>query len=433
VRYVLDAAYLLVLTIVGPFYWVRRKLKGKPSAPLRKRLFEFPKLPPKTSPRAWIHAVSVGESAAASPLLLRLRESRPDLDVVFTSTTVAGLKTAERSYRDVVVAPSPLDFSFAVERFLDAVAPDVVVLMELELWPNLLRACEKRGIPVLVANARVSRRSFRRYRALARVWPGFLRPIALFLAQDETHKERISGLGVPRSRVVVAGNLKFDAAPTDDGLAHRTEWRRTLGFSEDDKVFVAGSTHPGEDAIVVRAFLRVREAFPRARLVLAPRHLERVPEVTRLLAELHCPAFLRSAPPPPGGASCVVLDTTGELGRLYAAADVAFVGGSLVPIGGHNLLEPAAYGVPMCTGPFVETVAETARLFVEAGSLVETKDEAAMAALVVERFAAPEDARRRGDAARRLIESRRGAAARCAEATLSSLRRESAPERSRDG
>ncbi|HYC76840.1 MAG TPA: 3-deoxy-D-manno-octulosonic acid transferase [Planctomycetota bacterium] len=418
-----DGVYALLAATVGPFWWVRRRWKGKRSPPLGARLGRFEPPPPHDGPTAWFHAVSVGEALAARDLVRRVAEARRDARIVVTCTTAAGLDVARRAYPDATVLPSPLDFSFAVRRFLDALRPTLLTLVELELWPNLLAACGARGVPVLVANARVSERSFGRYRALLRVLPRFLDPVTTFLARGPEHAARLRALGAPEGRVEVAGDLKFDNAEPAEPGALRRRLRAEVGWADDDPVLVAGSTHPGEERAVVEAMRRVRRLFPRCRLVLAPRHLERTREVTALLSSLQFAAVRRSDGASASEAPCLLLDTTGELARWYAAGDVAFVGGSLAPIGGHNLLEPAVYGVPMITGPHLATVRDTARLFAEAGALVEVKDAEALADRVAERFASPDAARRGGAAARSVIAERRGAAARCAEAVLRELDR----------
>ena len=429
----IDCAYVLLLLVVGPFYWVKRRWTGKRTAPIGERLGDFTAPAPASGPRIWIHAVSVGEVLAARGLIASLKERRADVDVFLTATTVAGLDVARKTYPDLRIVPSPLDFSFAVRRFLRSVRPDALVLIELELWPNLLRAAERAGVPVFVANARVSERSAGRYRLLAKIWPGFLRPVSIFLAQGPEHVARLRDLGLKPERIVQAGNLKFDNAVPSEAEPLRSSLRAELGFGPEDRVLVAGSTHPGEERFVIEAFLRIASGTPAARLLLAPRHLERLFEVTALLSALQLRASRRSDRNRPPGCPCVLLDTTGELGRFYAIADVAFVGGTMVPIGGHNLLEPAAFGVPMVTGPHLKSVRDTADLFAEAGALVEVKDAAALAACVGGMFASPEDSRKRGALAKGLIESRRGAAARCADTILAGLRRGAARERMSDG
>lgn len=429
----IDFVYLLLLVVVGPFYWVRRRWSGKRTTPLGERFGRFVPPEPARGPRVWIHAVSVGEVLAARGLIAQVRERRADVEVLLTVTTFAGLEVARKTYPDLRVLPSPLDFSFVVRRFLRLIRPDALVLIELELWPNLLLAAERAGVPVFVANARVSAKSQGRYRLLNRVWPGFLRPVSMFLAQGPEHVARLRDVGVGADRIVLAGNLKFDNAVPAEAEPLRTALRAELGFGPDDRVLVAGSTHPGEERFVIEAFLRIMAGTPSARLLLAPRHLERLSEVTALLSALQLRASRRSDRDRPAGCPCVLLDTTGELGRFYAVADVAFVGGSWAPIGGHNLLEPAAFGVPMVTGPHLKTVRDTADLFAEAGALVEVMDVAAFVACVGGMFASPADSRRRGAAAKGLIESRRGAAARCADTILAGLRRHAARERMSDG
>jgi 3-deoxy-D-manno-octulosonic-acid transferase len=275
---------------------------------------------------------------------------------------------------------------------------------------------------VFVANARVSDRSFFRYRLLTCLWPGFLAPVRSFLVQSARDRDRLLAMNVGADRIAVCGNIKFDNARVEDPSALRREIRRAAAIPEDAPVLVAGSTHPGEEEAVVAAFQAVRRQFPSAVLVLAPRHLERLPEVRGLLDGVGLETLPWSERSSGRSAPCVLVDTIGELGRLYAAADAAFVGGSLAPIGGHNLLEPARFGIPMLAGPHLQTVRTLASTFEQSGALAVVRDRDDLARRVNGDFSDPVGAAARGRKAREVIAENQGAARRCAEAVAQALR-----------
>ena len=291
-------------------------------------------------PRCWIHAVSVGEAAAAAPLVRGIRGRWPALGIVVTTVTPTGARiVAGELGRVATHRYFPIDLPGPVRRALGAVRPRFFVGMETELWPNFLRALASRGVPSMIANGRISDRSFKRYRLVRPLVARMLARITVFAMQSEEDARRIIALGAPAERVVVTGNLKTDLVPAPSS----TDWEALLGLGPDDLLWIAGSTHRGEEAAVLDVFERLRPQFPALRLVLAPRHPERAAEVERLIAERGLRPIRRTALGPGGAArgAAVILDTVGELADLYRLAAVVFVGGSLVPAGGHNMLEPA--------------------------------------------------------------------------------------------
>jgi 3-deoxy-D-manno-octulosonic-acid transferase len=298
-----------------------------------------------------------------------------------------------------------------VNRALDRIRPRAVLLTETELWPAFIRACTRRGIPVVAVNGRISPRSYPRYRRV-RFWFGrVLREVRLFCMQSPEDAARIRDLGAPADRVHVVGNLKFDLAGDEDpGEGARV--RGMLGLAPDRPVLVAGSTHKGEEPVVLEAFARARDAVPDLALVLAPRHPERLDEVAGLLREARLRWARRSQAPVPGETAAILVDTMGELARLYAAGTVVYIGGSLVPVGGHNVLEPAAHGRPVLFGPHMGNFAEMARLFLEQGAGLQVQDAAGLAAGAVRLLADPAEAARMGSAGRRIVATHRGAAQR---------------------
>jgi len=360
-------------------------------------------------PRCWVHAVSVGESAAAVPLVEAIHRRWPELGILVSTITPTGARiVADRLAGTAVHRYFPLDLPGPVRRALEAARPRFFIAIETELWPNFLRALARRRTPAMIANGRISDRSFRRYLRVRWLMRRVLADVSVFAMQSEEDARRIVVLGAPPERVVVTGNLKSDLVPETD--AADAVWRERLGLGATDRLWIAGSTHRGEEAIVLDAFLRARARCPGLVLLLAPRHPERAGEVSELIRERGLAPARRSRLPEgraPG--AVVVLDTVGELATLYALAEVVFVGGSLVPVGGHNVLEPAMRGKPVLYGPHTSNFRESALLLESSGGGLVVKD-----ALELERELSRllEDrdlARRVGDAARTAFAGRQGA------------------------
>jgi 3-deoxy-D-manno-octulosonic-acid transferase len=362
-----------------------------------------------TEPRCWVHAVSVGESAAAVPLVEAIHRRWPELGIVVSTITPTGARiVADRLAGTAVHRYFPLDLPGPVRRALEAARPRFFIAIETELWPNFLRALACRRIPSMIANGRISDRSFRRYLRVRWLMRRVLADVSVFAMQSEEDARRIVALGAPPSRVVVTGNLKSDLVPEPEPAD--AAWRERLGLGTTDRLWIAGSTHRGEEAIVLDAFLRARARYPGLSLLLAPRHPERAAEVEDLIRErgLTPARRSRSADGRAPGA-VVILDTVGELAALYGLAEVVFVGGSLVPIGGHNVLEPAMRGKPVLYGPHTSNFREGAERLQRSGGGIVVKDglelERELSLLLEDR----ELARRTGDAARAAFAGRAGA------------------------
>lgn len=300
-------------------------------------------------PVIWLHAVSVGEVLAVSRLIGELDSAFPRFQVLISTTTRTGQALARERFGATRVFYCPLDLPWAVRAYLQALRPRLLLLAETEFWPNLLSGCVRRQIPVAVVNARISDRSWPRYRFLQRWWRPLLSPLVRVLAQSETDAERLRAIGCAPDRVTVAGNLKFDVRAARQAEATRLLSSAATGL----RFLVAGSTLDGEEAALLEAWPRLLEADPNLAMVLAPRHPERFGAVVALLDKSGLAWVRRSAwkadPLAPG--AIILLDTIGELASVYSIAAVAFVGGSLIPAGGHNPLEPAQFGVPIVTGP----------------------------------------------------------------------------------
>jgi 3-deoxy-D-manno-octulosonic-acid transferase len=364
-------------------------------------------LPPE--PRCWIHAVSVGESAAAVPLVEGIRRRWPELGIVVSTVTPTGARiVSERLAGIAAHRYFPLDLPGPVRRALDGARPRFFIAIETELWPNFLRALARRRVPAMIANGRISDRSFRRYRRVRWLMRNVLADVSVFAMQTDEDARRIVALGAPPERVVVTGNLKSDLLPGTG--ADDAGWRENLGLGADARLWVAGSTHRGEEAVVLDVFQRARARWPALRLLLAPRHPERAGEVEALIRERGLPAARRSRPPAtPVPGTVIILDTVGELASLYGLAEVVFVGGSLVPVGGHNVLEPAMRGKPVLVGPHMSNFREGAELLQRSGGGLVVKDGAELERELARLLEDRDLARRMGEAARTAFAGRQGA------------------------
>jgi 3-deoxy-D-manno-octulosonic-acid transferase len=379
-----------------------------------------------SAPSIWLHAVSLGEMTAAAPLVRALTSRHPHNPLVLTTATVTGRARARGLFGDSVdVRFLPYDTPGAVARFLDRVRPRLAIIMETELWPNLYMECERRGVPLALASARLSAQSVSRYQRFGSLFRGIFSASSLIAAQTALDAERFIAIGAQSARTYVVGNIKFDTEPAPKVLEQGRELRRLFGA--DRPVWIAGSTHSGEEEQVLAAHREVLAAEPGALLLLVPRHPDRFEAVADLLRRREWRFTRRSRGAAPDEATAVVLvDSVGELAALYAAADVAFVGGSLVPIGGHNLLEPAALGLPVLTGPSHANSKDIARLMLEQGAALQVADARELAAAVVSLLADPAERARVGAIGRHIVESNRGAVARVLE-LIEPLLADSAP------
>jgi 3-deoxy-D-manno-octulosonic-acid transferase len=361
----------------------------------------------------WLHAVSVGEVQACAPLVSALYQRHPQLPLTVTTFTPTGAARARALFGNIAhVRYVPYDLPGAVRRFFRRVQPRLAVIFETELWPNLYRECGRRRIPLVLASARLSARSVGRYRRLGALFRDTLSQAHVVAAQGAGDAERFQALGADPASTHVTGNIKFDFE-LPEGLAARGAQLREQ-FAPGRPLWVAGSTHGGEEQTVVEAHRRVRDTHPEALLVLAPRHPARFEEVAQALRHTGLSFVRRSqAEASAGGAAptILLLDSLGELLDFYAAADVAFVGGSLVPVGGHNLLEPAALGVPILTGPNNFNSEEIARLLIARGAAQVVRDAAGLRARVSELLADPAERARMGSLGRACVDGNRGALA----------------------
>ena len=366
-------------------------------------------------PVIWLHAVSVGEVLAVSRLVKELDATLPDYFLAISTTTRTGQGLARERFGANRVFYCPLDLPWAVRAYLRALKPRILILAETEFWPNLLSGCFRRKIPVAVVNARISDRSWPRYRMVRRLWQPLLGRLSLVLAQSETDAERLRALGRKPERVLVAGYLKFDVRATQESDATRVLKALTGGL----RLVVAGSTLEGEEAALVEAWPRLLAADTQLSMVLAPRHPERFGDVAALLEKSGIPWARRSdwrtgtgAPGPLSPGTIVLLDTIGELASIYSLAGVAFVGGSVAEAGGHNPLEPAQFGVPIVMGPhYANFRAITEDLLAHNALRIAGKEE--LAGTLIELLKDSAEADAMGARAKEVFDRQAGATARC--------------------
>ena len=426
----------LVALLLTPYWIVQGLRHGKYFSNLGQRLgFSFPTLSKLSENRPgaiWIHAVSVGEALSGITLAKRLKQAYPERPLVMSTTTLTGQALArERMPFADAIFYFPLDWAFCVRRAMRAVRPSIIVVLETEIWPNFLREARRREVPVVFVSGRISDRSFARYQRFFGVFGFFLRPFlrdalanaTAFLMQSERDAERIRTLGAPLERVQVSGNLKYDLelpAPTPISNWLATEAMR----GGRSPIIVAGSVVATEEPLALIAFGTLQGEHRKALLVLAPRKPECFDSAAQFIDDSHRKFIRRSQLPVPGpsqnGApagefsiaddvTVILLDSIGELASLYRVADGAFVGGSLVPSGGHNILEPAAFGKIPVFGPSMENFAEIAARFTAAGAAVQVESPEDAGVAWIEFLGDPERAARMGETARKLVESSRGA------------------------
>lgn len=379
-------------------------------------------------PAVMIHAVSLGEINATRALVQSLQKGRPGLQVIVSTTTETGYERGRQLYGNmsgVTLIRFPLDFSAAVARVLDKLRPSVVVLMELEVWPNFLRQCARRDIPVMVINARLTPHSLKRYRWIAPITRRMFSRLAAVGAQERAYAEQFVSLGVPADRVTVTGTMKFDTAEVGKTVDGADDLALALGLTRGELLWVCGSTGPGEEEIVLQAYQKLLKEFPALRLAIVPRHPDRFDEVARLIEMKGYPLLRRSKGSNEQG-NCVILgDTMGELRKFYALATVVLVGRTLVDLGsrqrGSDMIEPAALGKPTVVGPWTQNFAEVMNAFREAQAIHEIPEPEALANAIASILRDPQPADELGRRAQETVTRLQGATARHVEMILDRL------------
>ena len=328
---------------------------------------------PSLKQNIWIHALSVGEVLSSIPLVEKLRE-KCHLDIIFTVTTKKGMEIALKNLEGKVklITFFPFDFPFSVRRFVERISPYLFILVETDVWPFLMRYLSSKGIKSFLVNGRISPKSNERYRRFSWIAKDVFNCFELCMVQSEEEKEKLLELGINKEKVIDTGNIKFDRKIEHVKKEEKNYWRRIFRIKENDLVWISGSTHEGEEKIILEAYKRLREKVKNVKLIIAPRNIKRSEEVLKMAQDMGFKVGLRSKLKEEK--EVVILDTIGELSKIYSISDIAFVGGSLVPFGGHNLLEPAAFGCPVLFGPYVFNFQEIASLLEKEGAGITVKD-----------------------------------------------------------
>lgn len=411
-RYLLNFIYGLLIFAASPLLAYRAIAQHKYRQGWGQKLLGL--APRQSGDRlcVWFHAVSVGEVNLLAPMLSEIARRRPNWRCVVSTTTATGFALANKKYPSLTVFYCPLDFSWAVQAAMRRICPTCLVLTELELWPNLIAAARRHGARVAVINGRLSEQSYRGYRRVRRLLKSALGQLDLIAAQNQEYAERFLALGAPASRVHVTGSLKFDGAQTDRGNAATVRLRQLAGITDDDVVFLAGSTQSGEETAALSAYCALAQEFPRLRLIVVPRHPERFYSVAEELSRTGLAWQRRSRLEAEGAdphSRLLLVDTIGELGAWWGAAHMAFVGGSLSSRGGQNMIEPAAYGAAICFGPNTRNFRDVVAMLLDHQAAVVVHDAEELTAFVSRCLADHDFAERLGRRARSLVASQLGA------------------------
>jgi 3-deoxy-D-manno-octulosonic-acid transferase len=444
VPYLLNLLYILLILLASPWLLYQAIRKGKYREGFAAKFLGLVPRRDSNRPCLWLHAVSVGEVNLLAPLLKQIGRERPDWECVVSTTTMTGMALARKKYPNLTVFYCPLDFTWAVAAAMRRVRPDLLVLAELELWPNLVRAAKRRGARVAVINGRLSEHSFAGYRRIRPLLRRLMKQLDLVAVQDDTYAQRFLALGAREEAVRVTGSMKYDGAQTDRGNAATRRLAALAGFAADDIVLLAGSTQEPEEAVALEVYQELAAEWPRLRLVLVPRHPDRFDAVARMLEESGVAWRRRSeleiegvgergegrrvkgdaaanpsspfsplpsplSPLPASTPHILLVDAVGELGAWWGTAHIAFVGGSLGNRGGQNMIEPAAYGAAVAFGPNTRNFRDIVATMLAADAAVVVRDADELSRFVRRCLAEPEYAAGLGNWARELVLSQLGA------------------------
>ncbi len=440
----LDAAYIFFLLAVSPWLVYRRYRQRKPIAGLRVKLTGNLQRRQPEKPCLWFHAVSVGEVLQLRNLISRVQKRYPHYECVVTTTTGTGYDLAKEKFPDCTVQYFPLDFSWSVRRALKSLRPRLIVLVELELWPNFLQIAAEREIPVAIINGRISDGSYKIYRRATWLTRPLLESCSLVTAQNAAYAERFLDLGAAPSRLFQTGNIKFDGIETNRHNAQTEELRRGFDLSPHELLFLAGSTQAPEEEHALAAYEKLRAEFPQLRLLLVPRHKERFEEVAALIESrghgllrrseiresANFPSQISLPNPQPSTLNSqpiLLLDTLGELSKAWGLADIAFVGGSLTNRGGQNMIEPAGFGAAVLFGPNTWNFRDITEALLAGDAARVVTDGDRLATVVRELILDAASRQRLGDAARKFVLSQQGATERTLDLLGCLLSNEPAP------
>ncbi len=422
--YILYNALLLVAAIVVlPYYLLKIIFTGK----YRKSL--IPKLGGrqakilanlKNGPRVWIHAVSVGEVTAAAPIVASLKAKRPDVEIIFSTSTETGQEMAHRLIQGAAAfIYFPLDIPYVVHKSIKQVNPNAFVMIETELWPNFLKACKLKRIKTLMVNGRFSLRSYGKYRLTSFFWKKILNDLSAAGMITKIDAARFTNIGMPEDKIQVMGNAKYDALAAMASPALQKEIVRRFNVRADEKFFVAGSTHPGEEEVIINVYKKLLEHYPEFKLIIVPRHIERTGAILELLRKSGLPDAITLTDMNDGkirkSETIIVVDVIGELFKIYSLATIVYCGGSLVPKGGQNILEAAAWGKVIFYGPSMDDFSEEKTLLEKAGCGVTIRSAEELVQNILRVLEYPEELEKRGARGKAVVAANMGAAARYAD------------------
>ena len=428
--FVIDSFYLSAATLGAPYIVAKLFVSERFRSGLMQKLGWLPERR-GSAPCFWVHAASVGEMLASRPLVKALDETFPDWEVILSTNTNTGLSVARKDFGDKLSFYFPFDLSWLDRKALTLLRPACILLIELEIWPNFLVAAHERRIPVIVVNGRISARSVRAFKTIMRLSGAFREALNarenFYCARSQADASRFLELGIAEERVLVTGNVKYDSLPIEVPLERKERLRQIFKLRPEDLVLVGGSTHPGEEEILLRVFKTLKTELPALRLILVPRHIERAPEIEEKVLALGLPCVRRSRLAvseanllegqviPPEREGIIVVDTVGELQHIYSLAHCVFVGKSLKGIGGQNVMEPAGLARPILFGPHMENFSEEANLLLESGGARKVGDEGELLEAVRDVLTHSQPAEAMGQRAREVVLKNRGATLRSLE------------------
>ncbi len=411
--YLLNLAYLLLLLLASPWLLYRTVRHGKYRQGMAARLFGQVPSRSGQQPCLWLHAVSVGEVNLLQPLLAGIEQQHPDWQCVISTTTRTGFELARKKYAPRTVFYSPLDFSWSVKSALRRIRPTLLILVELELWPNLVRYSHKQGVQVALINGRLSESSARGYRRIRPLVSSMLRRLDLIAVQNDVYADRFRALGASEEVLHVTGSMKFDGAIIDRKNEKTMELAALAGFTQDDTVLLAGSTQQEEESIALATFDQLFQRYPQLRLVIVPRHPERFDEVAAMLD--HSPhdwqrrSELTGERQDPQACRILLVDVVGELGAWWGSAQIALVGGSFGSRGGQNMIEPAAYGAAVSFGPRTWNFRDVVQLMLASDAARVVRDGQEFSTFVEDCLEDPDKAHQLGIRAQQLVKQQLGA------------------------
>ncbi|MBI5777876.1 MAG: 3-deoxy-D-manno-octulosonic acid transferase [Planctomycetes bacterium] len=407
--FVLDFVYIIYIIIASPYYLFKFATSHYHRQGLPER-FGFIGKREGTKKCIWLHGASVGEINASEILIRKIQKLYPDYELVISTTTPSAQKLVKKRYPGIVSFLFPIDLGIIIRRVLNRIKPSLIILIEQELWFNLIRLADYKNIPVILLNGRMTKHSTRRYRLIKPLIRRIWNKVSYFCVQNEEYRERLRHLGIHSNKLKITGNMKYDLLDSATASAPGRSYKQVFGINDDDLVIIAGSTHPPEEEIMLDIYSDLRKKFTNLRLIIAPRHPFRFEDVAKLVSTKGFEISRRSNPPATMNKSAIMLlDTLGELNKVYQIADIVFVGGSMIPHGGQSILEPAAAGKPIVFGPDMSNFQDIANQLIKENAAMSVSNKSGLHQALLSLLAEPERRNRIGTKAREVISRYQGA------------------------